>query len=44
MKEKSKPIMISELIVGEQKFEVVQEFKYLGKIVTNDNKLDNEFY
>ena len=38
----SKPIMISELIVGEQKFEVVQEFKYLGTIATNDNNLDKE--
>ena len=38
----SKPIMISELIVGEQKFEVVQQFKYLGAIVTNDNNLDKE--
>jgi hypothetical protein len=36
----SKPIMISELI--EQKFEVVQQFKYLGAIVTNDNNLDKE--
>ena len=35
----SKPIMISELIVGEQKFEVVQQFKYLG---TNGNNLDKE--
>ena len=33
----SKPTMISELIVGEQQFEVVQQFKYLGTIVTNDN-------
>ena len=35
----SKPLMISELIVGEQKFEVVLLFKYLGTIVTNDNNL-----
>ena len=41
----SKPIMISELIVGEQKFEVVQQFKYLGKIVTNDKNIeDTEFH
>ena len=38
----SKPIMISELIVGEQKFEVVQQFKYSGTNVTNDNNLDKE--
>ena len=38
----SKPIMISELIVGEQKFEVVQQIKYLGTIVTIDNNLDKE--
>ena len=38
----SKPIMVSELIVGEQQFEVVQQFKYLGTIVTNDNNLDKE--
>jgi hypothetical protein len=38
----SKPIMISQLIVGEQKFEVVQQFKYSGTIVTNDNNLDKE--
>ena len=38
----SKPIMISELIVGEQKFKVIQQFKYLGTIVTNDNNLDKE--
>ena len=38
----SKPIMTSELIVGEQKFEVVQQFKYSGTIVTNDNNLDKE--
>ena len=34
--------MISELIVGEQKFEVVEQFKYLGSIVTTDNNLDKE--
>ena len=38
----SKPIRTSELIVGEQKFEVVQHFKYLGTIVTNDISLDIE--
>jgi hypothetical protein len=38
----SKPIMIPELIVEEQKFEVVQQFKYLGTIVTNENNLDKE--
>jgi len=38
----SKPIMISELIVGEQKFKVVQQFKYLGTNVTKDNNLDKE--
>ena len=38
----SKPIMISELIVGEQKFEEVQQFIYLGTIVTNDNNLNKE--
>ena len=32
----SKPILISKLIVGEEKFEVVQQFKYLGTIVTNE--------
>ena len=43
----SKPIMISELIVGEQKFEVVQLSIYLGTIVKNDNldkKLDTKFH
>ena len=40
----SKRIMISELIVGEQQFELVQQFKYLGTIVTNDNNLDKERY
>ena len=30
------------LIVGEQKFDVVQQFKYLGTVVTNDNNLDKE--
>ena len=38
----SKPIMISELIFGEQKFKVAQQFKYLGTLVTNDNNLDKE--
>ena len=38
----TKLIMISELIVGEQKIVVVQQFKYLGTIVTNDNNLDKE--
>ena len=38
----SKPIMIPELIVEEQKFEVVQQFRYLGTIVTNDNNLYKE--
>ena len=42
MQVKSKPIMISKLVVGEQKFEVVQQLKYLGTIVTNDNNLDKE--
>ena len=34
MQATSKPIMISELIVEEQKFKVVQQFKYLETIVT----------
>ena len=38
----NKPIMISELIVREQKFEVVQQFKYLETIVTNDDNLNKE--
>ena len=38
----SKPIMMSELIVGEQKFEVVQQFKYLGTNFTDDTNFDKE--
>ena len=38
----SKPVMISELIVGEQKFEVVQQFKYLGTNFTDDTNFDKE--
>ena len=37
----SKPIMISTHS-WRTKFEVVQLFKYLGTIVTNDNNLDEE--
>ena len=40
----SKSIIRSELLVGEQKFEVFQQFKYLGTIVTNDNNLDKKNY
>ena len=42
MQVKSKPIMISELVVGEHKFEVDQQFKYLGTILANDNNLEKE--
>ena len=37
-----RPLNEEKIEIGKYKFEIVQEFKYLGTIVTTDSNVDRE--